>query len=642
MAESLNNTADNAHPQKKDMCGIAGLVGFGTPVGPELIGKMTRILRHRGPDDEGYLAADTREELLTAVPLSGPDSKITGVPLLEEFTGCSRLYFGHRRLAILDLSSAGHQPMRLDDLWIVFNGEVYNYVELRHELRTLGYKFTTDTDTEVILAAYDCWGEQCVRRFNGDWAFCILDLRRRILFLSRDRYGIKPLYIFRDNHHFAFASEIKAILALPFVPRSLNREKAFHYCVLSCRDHTDETLFENVYQLLPGQSIVVDILSGKASQSLHYSITECPELGAYDQSKALSYATNIRDLLFDAVRLRLRADVPVGTCLSGGLDSSTIVAIMAKLLGEDIGKEYQNTFTATFPGELFDECPFAHLVAKLAKTRNRLIYPSKEGFWKALPVILYHLDEPFGGSSIYSAWEVMSEASKQVKVILDGHAGDEVFAGYREYRMSFLANLLVKRRICTFAEEVWYTLKLLGLSRKALAEFKLLPLFALPNSWTRRLYNLRYHRELKSAESTFGFQGHSGIEHIEKKYTSDLNETLFHYMSAYALPYLLKGEDRTSMAHSIEARAPFTDYRLVDYVSSLPGIYKIRHGWTKWLLRLAVRDLLPSEIVWRKDKLGFATPRWASKQLEWNLWKEQNFPSDNVFSGETPELGLSH
>jgi asparagine synthase (glutamine-hydrolysing) len=591
---------------------------------------MTGALRHRGPDDEGYLAVEEQGEVSITTSLRGPESASTTGPELWEYQGSAQLFLGHRRLAILDLSIAGHQPMKYGkDLWIVFNGEIYNYVELKQELKADGYKFNSETDTEVILAAYERWGEECVTRFNGDWAFCIFDKRRGILFLSRDRYGVKPLFFHRDRNHFAFASEIKGLLSLPFVPRRLNEDKAFQYCVLSCRDHTEESLFADVYQLAPANNMTVNLKTGKITKSQYYSLAYCPELGVYDHAKAITYATEIRQLIFDAVRLRLRADVAVGTCLSGGLDSSTIVAIMAKILGDEHSQKFQNAFTAAFPGEPFDESRFAQTMAASTGSRSHLIYPSKEGYWCALPLILYYQDEPFGGPSIYSEWEVMREASKHVKVILDGHAGDEVFAGYKEYRMSFLANLLIEGRFQPFAEELWHLMRNSRLTSKTFAELKLLPMFALPSAIKRGMYLLRYRRELRAGKKKFGVTGAADMAHIDKRYTPQLNKLLFQYLTTYALPYLLRGEDRMSMAHSIEARAPFTDYRLVDCVSAIPGVYKIRNGWSKWLLRLAVKDLLPPEIAWRKDKVGFATPRWASKQDEWNQWMKQNFSTHN-------------
>ena len=344
--------------------------------------------------------------------------------------------------------------------WIVYNGEVYNYLELRQELKLEGYEFTTNTDTEVILAAYDRWGEDCVKRFNGEWALCIFEPRRRTLFLSRDRYGIKPLYFFRNQEFFAFASEIKAILSLPFAPRSLNREMAFHYLVLFSRDHTEETLYDGIHQLLPGHSLSIDIQTGETRILEYYKLSYSPELGEYDHRRALTYAADVRELLFDAIRLRLRADVPVGTCLSGGLDSSAVVAIVAKLRGAESNPPDQNTFTAAFPGQRVDESAYARSMVEKTGAASHFTYPSKEGYWSELPAILHHQDEPFGGPSVYAQWEVMRQASRHVKVVLDGQAGDEVFAGYRDYRMAFLANLFAKRKIGALASEIWSTIRL--------------------------------------------------------------------------------------------------------------------------------------------------------------------------------------
>jgi len=608
-------------------------MSFGSPLPADFIHTMTNILRHRGPDDEGYLAVATQSQPLGVVELSGPDSAVKGLPAIDIFTGEVNFYLGHRRLAIVDLSPAGHQPMRYGDhLWGVFNGEIYNYVELRTELKAKGFEFNTGSDTEVLLAAYSLWGEQCVTRFNGDWAFCILDLMRNVLFLSRDRYGIKPLYFFRSDEHFAFASEIKALLSLPFVPRVLNREQASHYYVMHIKNYNEDTLFETIHQLLPGQNMRVHLRSGMVQKCSYYTVPYHMELGEYDHSKAKAYADDVRDLLFDAVRLRLRADVPIGTCLSGGLDSSAIVAIMGRILKKEVSVPTQKTFTVSFPGESVDESGFARLAAKNSGATSYFVYPSREGYRHDLPTVLYHQDEPFGGPSIYAQWEVMHEAAKHVKVVLDGQGGDEVFAGYRDYRVSYLAQLLSTWHVRQLTKELWYTVKHARTPRSAVAEVKALPFYALGNWWKQRIYRLGYRRQIKLAQQTFGLESQVGLEHIDRKFTSNLNELLFYYMTTYSLPYLLRGEDRNSMAHSIEARVPFTDHRLVDYVFSLPAAYKIRYGWTKWLLRLAVEDLLPPEIVWRKDKMGFATPQWGSRWEEWRAWMQLSFHATDLHS----------
>ena len=621
------------------MCGIAGLISFRSPAGPELICRMIRALRHRGPDDEGYVAVDTEVDPVRAIPFFGQDSRIQGGPIVEDFAGRFRLYLGHRRLAILDVSSAGHQPMFRDGLWIVFNGEIYNYIELRQELKAAGRRFKTDTDTEVILAAYDLWGEQCIHRFNGDWAFCLLDARRRVLLLSRDRYGVKPLYFFRDSNHFAFASEIKALLHLPFVPRLLNKERAFDHCFLLSRDHTEQTLFEGVYQLMPGHNISIDMLSGKLRKSRYYSVSCCPDLGIYDHRTARKCAADVRELLIDSVKIRLRADVPVGTCLSGGLDSSAIVAITAKLLGEDLNTKIQNTFTAIFPGEQFDESRFAQSVIERSGAISHWVCPSEDGYARALDAILYHQDEPFGGTSIYAQWEVMLEASKHVKVVLDGQGGDEVFGGYRDYHTSFLANLFFEWRFA-FIKEMFLSIAKANGFRKGIEQLKVLAFFLLGASWKRRVYCLRHQQDLALA-THFGDMGQHALEHIDRKFGAKVNELLSHYLTTYSLPHLLKYEDRNSMAHSIEARVPFTDHRIVDYMFSIPAIYKIRHGWTKWLLRLALKDLLPAEILWRKDKIGFVAPPWASRRDIWAVWMQRNFTDDKELNLERGHSTLS-
>jgi asparagine synthase (glutamine-hydrolysing) len=619
------------------MCGITGLLDVTTYCDSALIRGMTRLLRHRGPDDEGYVALDALGKSSLPVSLRGEDSVDTDSLDLSGYRGSANLYLGHRRLAILDLSAAGHQPMRYGEhLWIVHNGEIYNYLELRNELRNAGYRFASETDTEVILAAYEMWGEKCVTRFNGDWAFCILDMKRRVLFLSRDRFGIKPLYFWKSTNCFAFASEIKALLDLPFIPRSLNQRMAFDFRTLSCRDHTSETLFDGISQLRPGQCMSVDMQTGRLISQEYYRPQWSEDLVDYEHHKAVAYATDIRDLLFEAVKVRLRADVPVGTCLSGGLDSSTIVAIMSNLLGGKPQASRVNTFTASFPGESIDETRYAKAVVAFTGSESHLVFPTQEGCRRAFETLLHHQDEPYGGVSIYSQWEVMREASRHVKVILDGQGGDEVFAGYNEYRMSHLANLLMDAKIGTWIDEIIEIVKHSANLSKALKDLRSFPFFLLSETWKGRIYQLRYRRELELVRREGYSDGRLNLPLLDGKFCASPNELLFNYITTYTLPRLLNGEDRNSMAHSIESRVPFTDHRLVDYVFAIPATYKIHQGWTKWLLRLAVNDLLPPEIVWRKDKVGFATPRWMSREGEWSMWADRAFSSSQTNAANHP------
>ena len=608
------------------MCGIAGLLSTTSALEAKLIAQMTSSLRHRGPDDEGYLAVDTSAPTLPVYSLIGPDSAIHAGASIQDYGRQFSLYLGHRRLSILDLSSLGHQPMSYgDDLWIIFNGEIYNYVELRNELKSQGFEFKTGTDTEVILAAYVHWGENCVRHFNGDWAFCIFDRKTQRLFLSRDRYGIKPLYFFQKNGVFAFASEIKSLLTLPFIEGKLNLAKAFEYYVLRCRDHTEQTLFEDIFQLAPGLNCVIDIQTGKTSLTRYYSVQFSPNVGRYDHKKALSYADDVRDLLFDAIRLRLRADVPIGTCLSGGLDSSAIVAIAAKLLGIKHSGSALHTFTASFPGKREDERSFAELVVKHSNLTPHYVFPSAQGYKKTITSLLHHQDEPFGSPAVYSQWEVLRKASQKVKVVLDGQGGDEIFGGYLHNKASFFANLLMTGKVTDFASELWFTMLHSGSISQILQTFKPLPFFLLNSKFKNHLYSRLYGKQFAEFRADFGRTPESGLEYIEKLFNHRSNELLWTYMTSSSLPHLLKAEDRNSMAFSIEARVPFTDYRLVDYVFGLPVTYKFHHGWTKWLLRLAVKDLLPPAVTWRKDKLGFATPTWLTREEEWHIWLGQRF-----------------
>jgi asparagine synthase (glutamine-hydrolysing) len=563
------------------------------------------------------------------------DSAIESGERIDENKGTYNLYLGHRRLSILDLSCAGHQPMHHESgTWIVFNGEIYNFIELRDELKKEGYRFATGTDTEVILATYDKWGERCVSRFNGDWAFCIFDPYRQRLFLSRDRYGIKPLYFLKMDGCFAFASELKSLLTLPFVKPSLNLQRASDFLALFCLDHTEETFFEGILQLKPGHNLTIDLRNRATRSYPYYAVSFPTELGKYDHRTALKHAENLRDLLFDSVRLRLRADVPIGTCLSGGLDSSTVVAIVAKLLGSDTQSNGQKTFTASFPGYSIDESRFARLALEKTGAEGLFIYPSKENCLSDLDAMLTFQDEPFGGSAIYAQWEVMREASRHVKVVLDGQGGDEVFAGYRDYRLSFLANLVSQKRFLAVLSEVWC-----GATndfKEAAKEITLMPFFVFGNSWKWRLYQLRYAHLIQSTKQELGLQPETGQAHMARKFTSNANELLYEYLATYSLPHLLKYEDRNSMAHSIEARVPFTDHRIVDYVFSIPATYKIHRGWSKWLLRLAVKDLLPPEITWRKDKLGFATPPWISRTDVWRRWIQLKFPEIRATTERVP------
>lgn len=616
------------------MCGIAGIISVNSPLEVELINKMTQSLRHRGPDDEGFLGLDLKSK--TIYNLYSQQSRVKEGYDISEFSNHANMFMGHRRLSIIDLSPAGHQPMSYDsgNLWIVFNGEIFNYKELREELKINGYKFKTNTDTEVVLAAYKEWRDSCVKHFNGDWAFAIYDKDKNEIFLSRDRFSIKPLYYFHDpdSKIFAFASEIKALFCLPYVRRDINKEKCFEFLTFSLHEHSDQTMYKDVYQVEPGSSLVLNLNTLKLDRHKYYTLQYDPDLGNYDHKKALVYASDIRELLTDSIRLRLRADVPIGTCLSGGLDSSSIVVIINKLLKkggvevEQIG-EKQKTFTSSFPNEPIDETKFAKLIIEHANSEAYFTNPTIEEADGEINNLILHQEEPFGGASVYAQWKILEEASKHVKVVLDGQGGDEIFGGYAIYRSAYLAQLIKTVNPVKFVSELLGTVKMHNSLKRVLASLKGLPVYLAPTVLKSLFFFIRKRSlinnaliKLETAERTIPFKYISS-------FTPNLNKVLFLYQMMYSLPHLLHYEDRNSMAFSIESRTPFTDYRLVDYLFSIPACYKYHNGWAKWLLRLAMKDLLPSEILWRKDKIGFAVSNRMKKYDRtkiFDIWVELN------------------
>lgn len=616
------------------MCGIAGIVSLGEPLEASLIIKMNQSQKHRGPDDEGYLGLDLRNKNI--YNLYSPESQVKEGFDISAFNKQLNLFLGHRRLSIIDLSANGHQPMSYDSarLWITYNGEIFNYRELKAELKAGGYGFRSETDTEVILAAYAKWGNDCVRHFNGDWAFAIYDKKKNVLILSRDRFSIKPLYYFYSPglKVFAFASEIKALCCLPYVNSDINEEKCFEFLVFALSEHSNQTMYKDIYQIEPGFNLVLDLNTLGISHHKYYYLEYEPSLGVYKHKKALAYADAIRNLLIDSVRLRLKADVPVGTCLSGGLDSSSITVIINKILKEgglglgQIG-ERQKTFTSSFPDEAIDESGFAKLIIEQTNSESHFIYPTLEGVSGKIKDLTLLQDEPFAGTSVYAQWEVFQEASRHVKVALDGQGGDEIFGGYAECRSAYLAQLILRFSMIRFFSELLGTVKMHRSIRGLSVSLKGLPVYLAPNALKLLIYRIRKRslidNALKKVETA---KANMPFKYIFS-FTPNLNNVLYSYQLIYSLPHLLHYEDRNSMACSIESRTPFTDYRLVDYLFSIPACYKYHNGWAKWLLRLAMRDLLPAEILWRKDKIGFAVSNRMKEYTRdkiFDIWRGLN------------------
>ncbi len=568
------------------MCGISAIIIHEPdPKYQEYANKMTDLVQHRGPDNKGII------ELLRG-----------------------KVFLGHRRLSIIDLTDEANQPMSYDEdtLWIVFNGEIYNYIELRNELELAGYHFKTRSDTEVILASYKQWGINCLNRFNGMFAFVVVDVQNKKIFAARDRLGVKPIYYTTMPGKFiAFASEIKQFTAIEGWKAKINNQRFFDYLAKGLIDHTEETMFKNVYQLRGGQYMLIDIEASNSSflkikketwWSLD-SIQNNENITLHDASSHLIH------LLEDSVRLRLRSDVPVGSCLSGGLDSSTIVCLIARLLkGQNID-ELQNTFSSCFNNKKYDEREYIEEVILHTNAKSHYIFPEPDSLFGNLDKITWHQDEPFGSTSIFAQWCVFSLAKQHnTKVMLDGQGADELLAGYHPFLWIWLAGFIRKLDFVSFYKEL--------LSVRSKHRYSFLKLMV--NSFHSVSPSIlrRTGRSLAGIPDVPSWINRDILKKtgIEKTSTTDiapdksLKMMSKRYLLTTNLPHLLHYEDRNSMAHSIEARVPFLDYRIVEFVYSLPDNFKISDGETKFILRHAITNLVPNKIRVRQDKMGFVTP----------------------------------
>ncbi len=609
------------------MCGITGY--FSSEVADKrVIVSLTNSIKHRGPDDEGYFLFNTKEDCYEIAggkdtPEGVYKSNLSFAPKkdLSDVNGNFNLLLGHRRLSIIDPTPSGHQPMCNDDgkIWIVFNGEIYNYIEIREELKAKGYEFKTTCDTEVIIKAYEEWGVDCLSKFNGMWAFVILDMNKRLLFGSRDRCGVKPLfYYYRDSKNFTFASEIKALLTLPFYAKEINEIAVFDYLVSGLEEYESESMFKNIMELRPAHYFTFHLDNQNFTIQKYYNLSYHSDFETFNEIKVKDYIENIRSLILDAVKIRLRSDVPVGTCLSGGLDSSTIVCIIDSFLKkeriEQVGLK-QKVFTACYKDSPIDESKWAGIVAKSTNVDWFQTNPTGDDLIKDLEDLVYYQDIPFGSTSIYAQYRVIKLAKENgVKVLLDGQGGDELFAGYHTYYKIFLAEL-IKNGYFNVAFNEFNSLKD-KMNIPILSVIKNLINPYMPDFSKFFLGRLKY-RELKYLNGSF-LRRHKDRVLLEGS-SNNLNEFLCKHMTYMNLKTLLRYEDRNSMRFSLEARTPFADdINLIEYVFQIPSIYKIHNGWTKYLLRESTKDILPEEIRWRKDKIGFATPEedWMKGRMD--------------------------
>ncbi|MFN8490930.1 MAG: asparagine synthase (glutamine-hydrolyzing) [Caldilineaceae bacterium] len=623
------------------MCGIFGVwQPKDAPVNLAYLQQATNALRHRGPDDEGYLLVDTARGHTVACRGADTDPQLALPPLTAFSSEAFDLALGFRRLAILDLSPAGHQPMVSANgrFWMVYNGEVYNYLELRQELAGCGHTFHTGADTEVILAAYSQWGADCLKRFNGMWAFAIWDQAAQTLFLARDRFGIKPLYYTADSlvepQRFAFASEIKALVGAHGLPFQPSGKQIYRYVLAGLLPNPQgrETFFEHVFSLPPGHYLVVNRQAVTVQQ--YWTLPYAEQAACPDNVAGMVAA--YRDQFTDAVRLHLRADVPVGTCLSGGVDSSSLVCTMNQLLSPVANGHQQQTFSAVYTTTgRYNERAYIEKVVASAHVAGHLTFPTVERLQAELEKLVWHQDEPFLSPSPFAQWCVMQKAHEQgVTVLLDGQGADETLAGYRPYGV-FLRSLFHPARIGQLRGTLHDIQQVTALSSRSLLRETLLS--SLPEQFfialRERWWQLRGAQAIFRPE--FAQQWKTSVTDGYYQHAADLSKHL-EYGLLIGLPHLLRYEDRNSMAHSIEARVPFLDVRLVELSFNQAAPLRIYQGWTKWILRKAMEGSVPPEVLWRKDKVGFETP-----QEEWMtalLAQEANLLGDNALSGEFLEL----
>jgi len=605
------------------MCGIAAIFSpKPLPLG-DLVRKMTEAVRHRGPDGEGFAIFSARDLAATIVggtdtPASAYSARFAYAPRQDAKPVSDAVAaFGHRRLSIIDLSSAGHQPMCTPDgrFWIVYNGEIYNFIELRTELELLGHSFNSHSDTEVILAAYREWGEQCLERFNGMFAFVILDRTKRAVFAARDRFGVKPLYLWRSPDGLvAMASEIKQFSTLPGWSPKVNGQRAYEFLNWGLLDHTEETLFNGVRQVRGGESLYwsLEQLSMSPPIKRWYQIA----LRSFDLD--MKTATDEFSTLFtDAVRLRLRADVSIGSCLSGGLDSSSIVCVANHLLRSAGIASRQDTFSACARIKRYDERDYIDIVVGQTGVRAHYIYPDVKELFETIDAITWHQDEPFGSTSLYAQWHVFKlAAAARVKVLLDGQGADELLAGYHAFFAPHFASLLIRMRWHKLLREVNLARQLHGLGATGVARHVATAL--LPERVRqplRRLVGTSSSKPdwLNGERLTIQF-GDPSLRYGLK--TTSVNEMSYSLLTTTSVPMLLHWEDRDSMAHSVESRLPFLDFRLAEFLMGLPPEMKLSNATTKRVLREAMRGILPEAIRMRMDKMGFVTPEEAWVRTE--------------------------
>ena len=577
------------------MCGISGIISF-TSNQPkqEKIDLMVKNILHRGPDAHGTMLHN-------------------------------RIALGHTRLSILDLTESGNQPFYSSDkkFCIVFNGEIYNYIELKKELEAdFNCSFSTSTDTEVLLQAYINWGEDCLHKFNGMFAFAIYDFQNDSLFCARDRFGVKPFYYYLNNENLIFASEPKAIISVLDSKPKADYQRIYDYLIFNRTDHDSETFFEGIKKLTHGHFLKVtnnDVVIKK-----WYDLKK-------EAKSNIKSPAEFRELLKSSINLRLRSDVPVGLTLSGGIDSSTI----ASSLIADFHKNDVNTYSAVYgENKKGDESKFIE-VYKDVLPNMHFVSPNSKELLEDLEDFIETQQEPFGTTSIYANYKIMKEANSTVRVMLNGQGADEYLAGYHYFYGNFYFDLFKSFQWATLVNEIYIYAK----NNKSLFALKSFIFYLLPSAIQSNVKVFQKKVILKEFINKY-----KNSSNVPRKLFGKVSlfENLINHFE-YKLEHLLKWDDRNSMRFGIESRNPFLDYRLVQQTIATPNSFKINKGITKSVLREAMKDVLPEKILNRKDKIGFSTPEdeWFRTENFQKIITEilisKSFKSRNIIN---PELAL--
>jgi len=552
------------------VCGISGVYCIKGSINGKAYYEAHSLLAHRGPDDEGFLGVSAIDSISL--------SKYKGNDTIGEFSqlqhikeaGLFSCILGHRRLSILDLSSNGHQPFDFDHLSLIFNGEIFNYIEIRDVLIAKGYRFKSSSDTEVVIKAFHFWGEECFNRFNGMWALSIYDFKKNSLILSRDRFGQKPLFYSFENNILAFASENKFIRKLNIVENSIDKNSIKTFIETSVQDQDEATAYTHIKNLLPGHSLSVSATGLQVKKYWKFQPTYSKDLSS--DAKDL-FKCNFED----ALKLRMRSDVPVGSLLSGGLDSTVIASALGHL---DLLNESFEVFSAVFEEERFSEQKYIEETTKDLGLKSHYIFPKPDDVIDYLPKLLHHMEMPFRSVAVISQHLIYKfiKENSGIKVVLNGQGADEAFGGYT----TDLYNLIIA------------DLGRGGLSN-AIASSKL----------------LRGSRKISTRQLLGSVLKRCSLGMFSRSY---YNKKSFSHISFSALKEYLKYDDRNSMTYGIEARAPFMDYKLMEFAFSISHQEKNN----KSLIREYAKGKAPDLVLNRKDKMGFVSPQevWQAQQLK--------------------------